>query len=125
MPNNSDCVRNFQNAVLQKNSFLFSVRYVDDAITFIDTFVYTVDRIVQITNSVNNNIKYTYQIEKNNFLSFLDTLVCSNVNGFSPSAFRKLLLFRNFLMPTFVTSCFKNGSICYITLIDSKVKNLM
>ena len=55
---------------IEKNSFPFWTRYVNDTITLIDTFLHNVDHILQIMNSVDNNIQFTYEIEITTYFFF-------------------------------------------------------
>ena len=61
----------------------------DDNFTLIDTSLYNVDHILQTMNSIDNNIQFTYEIENNGVLPFLDTLVFRSEKGFSTSVYRK------------------------------------
>ena len=56
---------------LQKNGVLFWGRFVDDTFVIINHNT-NVNKILDILNSVDNNIVFTYEEEKNNSLSFLD-----------------------------------------------------
>ena len=47
-----------------------------------------VDHILQIMNSIDNNIEFTHEIENNGVLSFIDTLVSRTDKDFSVVVFR-------------------------------------
>ena len=55
----------------------------------IDTSLHNVDHILQTMSSIDNNIQFTYEIENNGVLPFLDTLVSRTEEGFSTSVYRK------------------------------------
>ena len=79
----------FENTLFEKISFPFWTRYVDDTFTLIDTSLHNVDHILQTMNSIDNNIQFTCEIEKNSVLPFLGTLVYRTDEGFSASVYRK------------------------------------
>ena len=63
----------------------------------IDISLHKVDRILQNMNCIDNSIHFTYEIENNGVLPFLDILVSRIDEGFSTSFYRKI--FAVFLPP--------------------------
>ena len=57
---------------------IFYLRYVDDILTCIPNN--KLSQTVNVFNNINNNIHFTYEIEKNNSINFLDLLLINN-NG--------------------------------------------
>jgi hypothetical protein len=66
-----------------KNKFSYFpsvfVRYVDDIFAIFDTTKYSIDQFINDLNSLYPSIKFTYELEKNNQLAFLDLLLTRNV----------------------------------------------
>jgi hypothetical protein len=66
-----------------KNKFSYFpsvfVRYVDDIFAIFDTTKYSIDQFINDLNSLYPSIKFTYELEKNNQLPFLDLLLTRNV----------------------------------------------
>eukprot|EP00794_Sanderia_malayensis_P004073 gene4073-4626_t len=63
-------------------------RYVDDTLSLIN--VNSVNRVVEKLESFHENIKFTYELEKENKISFLDISLISNADGsFDTTVFRK------------------------------------
>ena len=66
---------------LQRNDVRFRRRFVDDTFVIIDNNT-NVNKILDILNSFDNNIVFTYEEEKNNSLSFLDIQITRlNINN--------------------------------------------
>ena len=76
---------------------LFWKRYVDDIITALPS-----EEIANFTdhlNSLDNNIKFTVEIEENNCISFLDMLIShNNVGEMNFNVYRKPKLVRQPLL---------------------------
>ena len=68
-------MHNFENTPFEKISFPFWMRYSDNTLKLIDTSLHKVDHILQTMNSIDNYNQFTYEIENNGALPFLDTLV--------------------------------------------------
>ena len=64
--------------VLQEN-FSFWKRYVDDTICFLKTG--TISYITKIFNNFDSKIKFTYEVEKDCKLPFLDVLIIKKGNN--------------------------------------------
>ena len=92
----------FENTFFEKISFPFWTRYVDDTFTLIDTSLHNIDHILQIMNSIDNNIQFAYEIENKGILPFLDTLVFCTHESFSTSVYRKNF---NVSLPPHAHSC--------------------
>ena len=84
------CICTTLKALFEKISFPFQTCNIDDTFTWIDTSLQKVDHILQIKNTIDNNILFTYEFENNSILSFLDTLVSSTNKGFYISQSQKL-----------------------------------
>lgn len=69
--------------------FAFYTRYVDDCFALIDCSSHSIDSVLTSLNSIDNHIQFTYEIEENNQLPFLDILILRNSNHFSFTVFRK------------------------------------
>ena len=90
---------------------LFYKRYVDDTFLLFKN-PEQIPKFLNYLNSRHNNIKFTVELEKNNSLPFLDTLVTKNGNQISTSVYRKPTftgLGTNFL--SFIPEQFKINSI--------------
>ena len=81
-----------ENNLFGKISFRFGTRYIDDTYTLFDTSLHKIHYILQIINSINNNIQFTYEIENNSVLPFFDTLVSRQTS-------QHLCIVKNFLFP--------------------------
>ena len=66
---------------------LFYLRYVDDVITCVPQN--KVQHMVDIFNGYNENLKFTYEIESNNQISFLDVLLIRDGSRFVTNWYRK------------------------------------
>ena len=64
----------FKNILLEKIHFPFKPCYVDDIFTFIDTSLNNIDYILQVMNSMSNNMQFTFEIENNGALFFFYTI---------------------------------------------------
>ena len=62
-------------------------RYVDDTITYIQPS--SIDQILSILNSFNKNIKFTFEVEVDNKISFLDVLILKNGGSIEPTFYHK------------------------------------
>ena len=62
-------------------------RFVDDAVTFVknDSIAYVLDQL----NSFHEQIQFTYEVEHNNKLPFLDVLLIKNANKIDTTVYRK------------------------------------
>ena len=62
-------------------------RFVDDNITFVknDSIAYVLDQL----NSFHEQIQFTYEVEHNNKLPFLDVLLIKNANKIDTTVYRK------------------------------------
>ena len=65
----------------------FWKRYVDDTICFIK--VGSVNYILSVLNSFDKNIKFTYELEHEGKLPFLDVLLCRMGNKIYTTVYRK------------------------------------
>ena len=83
------CTRCLKTPLFEKISSHFWSRYVEDTFTFIDISLHKVDQVLQTMNSIDNNIKFTYEFENNGVLPFFDTLVSRTDKSFSTSVYRK------------------------------------
>ena len=72
--------------VLQEN-FSFWKRYVDDTICFVK--IGTISYITKIFNNFDSKIKFTYEVEKDCKLPFLDVLVIKKGNNIITTIHRK------------------------------------
>ena len=72
--------------VLQEN-FSFWKRYVDDTICFLK--IGTISYITKIFNNFDSKIKFTYEVEKDCKLPFLDVLVIKKENNIITTIHRK------------------------------------
>ena len=102
--------------------FLRSVykRYVDDIFVTFNSYSQLL-KFVDYVNHQHPNIKFTFEVQKNNNFSFLDVKICRANNKFTTSLFRKPTfsgVFTNFdsfipisckhgLMNTLIFRCFK------------------
>lgn len=80
----------FECALFEKFPFPFWVHYVDDIFTLISISTPNINCILKLMNSINNNIQFAFEINNINSLSFLDTMVSHNEEGFSTTVYRKL-----------------------------------
>ena len=62
-------------------------RYVDDTITYIKTDSITC--VLDILNGFHKNIKFTYELESNGKISFLDVLLMRTGKNLETAVFRK------------------------------------
>ena len=69
--------------------FPFYVRYVDDWFVLIDQNHQNLSLSLDIMNSVDPCIQFTYEVEDNNRLPFLDVLVVNNGEEFITTVYRK------------------------------------
>ena len=62
-------------------------RFVDDTISFVknDSIAYVLDQL----NSFHEQIQFTYEVEHNNKLPFLDVLLIKNANKIDTTVYRK------------------------------------
>ena len=69
--------------MLRKLNFspIFYFRYVDDVITCIPHD--KVDEMVTIFNAYDDRLQFTYELENNNSMSFLDVLIIKNEENIS------------------------------------------
>ena len=67
----------------------FWKRYVDDTICFI--IVGSVNYILSVLNSFDVNIKFTYQLEHEGKLPFLDVLLCRSGKKIYTTVYRKAI----------------------------------
>ena len=72
------------------NEFLPNVykRYVDDIFVTFNSYSQLL-KFVDFMNYQHPNIKFTFEVEKNNNFSFLDAKICRENNKFTTSVFRK------------------------------------
>ena len=83
----------FANTLFEKISFPLWTRYVDDTFTLIDTSVHNVNHLLQIMNSIDNNIQFPYEIENYGVLSFHGTLVPAQTKVSQHQYILNILLF--------------------------------
>ena len=63
-------------------------RYADDAIAYINPS--SIDYVLSVLNSsVHKNIKFTFEEEKDNKISFLDVLILTNNDSIETTVYRK------------------------------------
>ena len=62
-------------------------RYVDDTITYIKPI--SINYVLSVLNSFHKNIKFTFEEEKDNKISFLDVLILSNGSSIETTVYRK------------------------------------
>ena len=79
----------FETNMFQLVKFPFYVRYVDDCFVLLDLSQSDLDGILSIINSIDPCIQFTYEVEINNSLSFLDVKVTRDDNKFSTTVYRK------------------------------------
>ena len=66
-------------------------RYVDDTFTFVKDG--EIENILEVLNSFHSNIKFTYEVENDNKISFLDVQVIRKADGmFETGIYRKKLI---------------------------------
>lgn len=68
--------------------FPFYVRYVDDSFVLVDPHS-DIGNILSIMNCIDSCIQFTFEIEVNYCLPFLDVLVSGTDVGFQTTVFRK------------------------------------
>lgn len=66
-------------SVIEPCKLPFYLQYVDDSLTVLDRN--DLEDILAKLNSFNNNIKFTYEIEKDNSINFLDVRIIKNLCG--------------------------------------------
>ena len=66
---------------------LFWKRYVDDTLCYVKKG--SLQHVLSALNNFHDNIKFTYETECNNMISFLDVLIVRNNNKFDTAVFRK------------------------------------
>ena len=68
-------------------SMTLSRRFIDSAITFVknDSTVYVLDQL----NNFHKQIQFTYEVEHNSKLPFLDVLLIKNANNIDTTVYRK------------------------------------
>ena len=84
-------------------------RYVDDIFVTFNSY-WQLLKFVDYTNHQHSNIKFTFEVEKNNNFSFLDVKICRENNKFTTSVFRKHTFsgaFTNF--DSFIPISYKHG----------------
>ena len=64
-----------------------SKRYVDDTISIIREA--SISRVLTVLNSFHKNIEFTYGMEENGKVAFLDVLITRNNNTLKTSVYRK------------------------------------
>ena len=69
------------------NYIKFWKRFADDMITFAN--IEAIDHILTVLNSFDPNIQFTYEIEENSKLPFLDVMLCRKDNKLVCSVYRK------------------------------------
>lgn len=69
--------------------FPFYTRYVDDSFVLIDLTHYNINVILDILNSIDPFIQFTFEIENQNRLAFLDVLVIKEDTKFLTTVYRK------------------------------------
>ena len=69
------------------NYIKFWKRFADDMITFAN--IEGIDHILTVLNSFDPNIQFTYEIEENSKLPFLDVMLCRKDNKLVCSVYRK------------------------------------
>jgi len=71
------------------NSLFLSLwkRYVDDTLCFVKKGFR--EHVLSVLNAYHDNIKFTYEEERNNMISFLDVLLIRNVESIDLAVFRK------------------------------------
>ena len=62
-------------------------RYVDDTITYIKPS--SIDLVLSVLNSLNKNIKFTFEERKDNKISFLDFLILRNGSSIETTVYHK------------------------------------
>ena len=69
------------------NDILLWERYVDDTIYF--TKLTSISKVLETLNSYHTNIKFTFEIESENKISFLDVLLIRSNSLISTKVYRK------------------------------------
>ena len=79
----------FENTVVPNLSehLFFWKRYVDDTLCYVKKG--SLEHILSTLNNFHDNIKFTYETQCNNMISFLDVLIVRNNNTFDTAVFRK------------------------------------
>ena len=83
--------------------------YVDDIFLTFNSYLQLL-KFVDYMNHQHSNIKFTFEVEKNNNFSFLDVKICKENNKFTTSVFRKPTfsgVFTNF--DSFIPISYKHG----------------
>ncbi|XP_067132446.1 uncharacterized protein [Centruroides vittatus] len=79
------CMTSLDQKIFQFQGISFYARYVDDILILYDSNITTAQNIETYANSLNNDIRFTYEEEKNNEINYLDVTITRN---------EKTLLFR-------------------------------
>ncbi|XP_054710410.1 uncharacterized protein LOC129220094, partial [Uloborus diversus] len=79
----------FEVKLFQKLQFQFYVRYVDDCFVLMNHNDLNVDEVLVILNSIDSHIQFSYELEQNNCLPFLDVLVSRTESCFETTVYRK------------------------------------
>ncbi|XP_067122121.1 uncharacterized protein [Centruroides vittatus] len=81
------CMTSLDQKIFQFQGISFYARYVDDILILYDSNITTAQNIETYANSLNNDIRFTYEEEKNNEINYLDVTITRN---------EKTLLFRKY-----------------------------
>nr|XP_042911598.1 uncharacterized protein LOC122272242 [Parasteatoda tepidariorum] len=79
----------FESKLFKILTFPFYKRYVDDSFALSDENNCNFDLILNVMNSIDSCIQFTFELETNQKLPFFDVLVTRNDNSFHTTVFRK------------------------------------
>ncbi|XP_023212127.1 uncharacterized protein LOC111614988 isoform X2 [Centruroides sculpturatus] len=69
------CMTSLDEKIFQFQCIVFYTRYVDDILILYDSNDITAENIKNYANSLNNNIKFTYEEERNYEINYLDVII--------------------------------------------------
>ncbi|XP_023224072.1 uncharacterized protein LOC111625218 isoform X1 [Centruroides sculpturatus] len=69
------CMASIDEKIFQYQGIVFYTRYVDDILVLYDSNNVTAENIKDYANSLNKNIKFTYEEEKNYEINYLDVII--------------------------------------------------
>ncbi|XP_067130457.1 uncharacterized protein [Centruroides vittatus] len=81
------CMTSLDQKIFQFQGISFYARYVDDILILYDSNITTAKNIETYANSLNNDIRFTYEEERNNEINYLDVTITRQ---------EKTLLFRKY-----------------------------
>ncbi|XP_042900825.2 uncharacterized protein [Parasteatoda tepidariorum] len=79
----------FESKLFKLLTFPFYKRYVDDSFALLEDNNCNLDQILNVMNSIDSCIQFTFELESDQKLPFLDVLVTRNDNSFHTTVFRK------------------------------------